>query len=231
MIYLKDNAQRAQTTQIFFVILPILSFIGLLVGLFQYHALTSYRNGSGTYSDIELSDLLTILISIPQSVIQIITGIVFLYWFRRAYWNLHQLPNTHCESGDSMAVWGFIIPFISLFKPPQIMKEIWLKSQQYIIIRRADYPIRRTNYLIGLWWAIFIIINFVGRFAIRSAFKENDSIDGLIGSTVMYMIADFLDIPGSIITWFLINDVKKVEADLHKVVQEENYTEASAMVA
>ena len=132
-IEIKDNSKRAKNLLIVFWILVGFNFIGLISGYLEYDLLL--RIGAGDlYTDEEItnSDLRQSILGISQTVISILSVVFFIYWFRRAYANLHRSGLTYLKYEESMALWAWFIPILNWFRPVKIMNEIWTETQEKI---------------------------------------------------------------------------------------------------
>jgi len=58
-----------------------------------------------------------------------ISVITFIMWFRRAYFNLHQKVN-HLSYSEGWAAGSWFVPIINLYRPYQIMKEIYIETKK-----------------------------------------------------------------------------------------------------
>jgi hypothetical protein len=128
-----DNSKRAKNLMIVFWVLIGLTVIGLFTG---YNELQILKNAQiGEYiseQEANTSDLIQGIIGLLQLGIYIASVVLFLNWFRRAYGNLHRLGIKYLKQKESMAVWSWFIPFINLFRPVQIMNEIWTGLKRLI---------------------------------------------------------------------------------------------------
>lgn len=143
---LRDNQKRAKQTIVFFYI-----FLALLM-------LTIVA----TYSELVFEYLLNlaeknypVIIVIGFSYLACI--ILFIRWFHRAYYNLHQLRlefNVKCSYEPSWAVFAWFVPIIGFFRPYTIMKEIWIGMQ-----KKANVTQIKSRMILRIWW-----LAFTGRF-------------------------------------------------------------------
>jgi uncharacterized protein YjbI with pentapeptide repeats len=80
----------------------------------------------------------------------VVTGVVVIVWFNRAYRNL---PALGVEPGTRpiWAVIGWLVPFASVAMPPQLMSETWRASPPPT---RPGRP--RVSSNVGWWWALFL---------------------------------------------------------------------------
>lgn len=86
---LKNNNQRAKNIITIFSILFVLNVIAIISDLLQYSMLNSIEGFS--LEEAESNDSRQRIISIITFGIYILCYIFFVLWFRRAYYNLHQV--------------------------------------------------------------------------------------------------------------------------------------------
>ncbi|GEM_PF-4694667 len=84
------------------------------------------------------------LLSRLRQVVALLEGWAFLTWFDRSYANLEAIDG-RCQHDRWAAVGGFLPPFV-LFRPCEIMIEMWRR-----IARRGDSPL-----ILFAWWIIFL---------------------------------------------------------------------------
>ncbi|ESQ78993.1 DUF4328 domain-containing protein [Asticcacaulis sp. YBE204] len=95
-----------------------------------------------------------------------VSGIVSLVWVYRATKNARILKPGAVTTTPAWAVGWFFIPFASLWKPYETLKEVWTAS------RGAG---SRSVPLINLWWATYLIGNFIGWFVTRQTFSSDQA--------------------------------------------------------
>jgi hypothetical protein len=112
-------------------------------------------------AELHGNDLRQMMVGAVHTLVYLVTAIVFLVWFYRAYANLKPLGAhglTHTPGG---AVLGWFIPFLNLVRPVQVLQEIWRQSDPEAV-RRKDTQLPGISGLIGVWWAMWLITNVVG---------------------------------------------------------------------
>lgn len=211
---IRNNSKRAQTLMMVFGILTILLLIGLVASYLELQLLKKIQIGEYiTSEEAQLNDSIQRVISIIQFGLFVTSVIVFLNWFRRAYGNLHRLRAPDLKNNESMAVWYWIIPIAVFFKPVQIMYEIWTKTQNKIRKFDPSYTFKNGGFLIGAWWFLFIVSNFVGRYVIQTAFK-GDTIDEIMEASQASMIADMIHVPEALLVILIVYNISKMEDKL-----------------
>ena len=218
---LRPNEQRAKNAIILIWIVLALEIVNLISSYMQYDLLQTVANG-GFISDeaAAANDTRESMVGIIYFLAYLISGITFIMWFRRAYFNLHQKVSYLAHS-EGWAAGSWFVPIISLYRPYQIMKEIYIETKEFLnkkgLSEQVDYT---TNYL-GWWWTLFIISAFIGNFIFRFAFKNAETVDDYMLLTIVQMFSNILGIPLAILTVKIIKDYSKVEPLLTQINDEE----------
>jgi hypothetical protein len=90
---------------------------------------------------------------------------------------------------------------MSLWKPFQVMREIWQASAQ-----PANWQAVPTPSLIGWWWAVYIINLFLGQIAFRMA-GSADGLDSAIAASTVTFASDLSSIVQDVLAFFLITRI------------------------
>jgi hypothetical protein len=221
---LKPNGQRAKNAITLIWIVFSLEIVSFISGYFQYDLLQSAANGATiiTPLDVTLNDLREQSIGVLYLVVYIVSTVTFIQWFRRAYFNLHlRVDNLLHPEGWAAGSW--FVPIISLFRPYQIMKELYEESSELLEKKGMNDNGLSTSYL-GWWWALWIVSSVVGQFVFRYTMSA-ESIDEFIFSTTSSMFHNILNIPLALLAIKVIKDYSKVEPILFELKDEEEVIE------
>lgn len=220
LIEIKDNSKRAKTLIIIFGILTGLTLIGLLTGYNELQILQKTKIGEYvSEQEANTSDLIQGIIGLVQFGIYIASVIAFLNWFRRAYGNLHRMGVDYLKHKESMAVWTWFIPIVWFYRPVQIMNEIWTETQEKIKKFDSSYVLKSGGLIIGSWWTLFIISNFIGRYVLKTAFKQ-DTIEQVIENSEVTMISDIMQVPEALLVILIVYKLSKMESKLADEVKK-----------
>ncbi len=219
-IEIKDNSKRAKILLTVFGVLIVLNSVGLLIGYNEMQILKKAQIGEYVSEEAEnLSELLQGIIGLVQFGLYISSVVVFLNWFRRAYGNLHRADITYINHRETMAVWAWFIPIVSFYRPVQMMNEIWTETQETIKNFDTTYVTKKGGIIIGLWWALFIISNFIGWYVFQTI-KKQDTIEQMIKSSEANLISDFIQIPEACLVIFIVHKLSKMEYKLADEVKK-----------
>jgi hypothetical protein len=205
----RPNDQRAKWAVIMVAVVMALDVISLLSSLMQLDLLNQLNSGLFISDEaLTSNDTREQTIGILYIIAFIISGVVFIQWFRRAYYNL-QLRTGNCEYSDGWAAGAWFTPIISLFRPYQIMLELWEKTTDFINAK-SNANLSKSSALIGVWWLLWIVSNYIGKYIIKYSFSSK-TLEDYIDLTVANAIDAFFSILLAVITILMIKAYSKRE--------------------
>jgi hypothetical protein len=141
-----------------------------------------------TEDELDASGTRQDAIAAVQSLLYLATTVVFIRWFRRAYRNLAPLAAPHPRFKSWWTIGGWFIPIANLFRPKQILNDIWRGSDRELR-RYGDVP-----WVFGLWWFLWIVSNYASNVGLRLAFT-GETLGELRNSSIAYLVSDATDAP------------------------------------
>lgn len=133
---------------------------------------------------------------IALSALQIAAIPAFMAWFFRAYSNLGRMGEFHrYKPGWAIGCW--FVPILNLFRPKQMMNDIWHATEPGTPHDRSAGQRSAVAFLITFWWLLFLVSDFVTRFALGAFFEaetldqqlQADTISALDGSLSLILCA------------------------------------------
>ncbi len=211
---IRPNEHRARIAQTLIWIVMALNILSVYSSYLQYNLLNAFQNNE------EISDLMISTndyreqgIAILYLIAFIISSITFIQWFRRAYYNLGTFTSTDNTEGWAAGSW--FVPVISIFRPYQMMKEMNDKTIGFLKTKITDC-IEDNSQLIGIWWGIWVISNYIGKYVTKYAFKD-DSVETLINATVADMVLSLIGIPLAFVTVKMIKSYALKEIKISEI--------------
>ena len=213
MYSLRNNATRAREIITIFFVLIGLTVINSASLIWQYMLLDDVvKNPSNIDEELlTLSDNVRSVVAIANLICLIISVIYFIRWFRRAYYNLHQLPEARPDYSEGWAAGAWFVPFLNLVRPYQIMKEIWEGSQRAVAHRLG---VMEGTGFIGLWWAAHLISNIYSNIVTRIS-NNAATAEDLMSAHRLELIGDVLSIIATVLAIQLIRKTVVVEQELY----------------
>jgi len=152
----------------------------------------------------------TITSGLPSTVVTLLTLplslfglIVHMLWIYRAYGNLSALDSVNRKSSPGWAVAYFFIPFLALYKPYQIVMEMFERSDPDPSIRVTPLPAQ----VVKLWWVMYLA-------SIGTGWFESASTSGKSGPSTYGPAA--IDVVVNVIwAWFAYQVIIQLTARMH----------------
>jgi hypothetical protein len=158
---MRPNSQRAQNA--------IKALIAVMIGIViltaaAYMLLYTLSNMVYDFNDIESAQsqilsysLVLGLIGLVQLGIYITCIVLFIMWFRRAYFNLHKLvPSSRLKYTEGWAAGAWFIPIFSLFGPYQIANDLFTESERILVEKGLMDRQPKFHQVKGWWWGLWI---------------------------------------------------------------------------
>lgn len=185
----------------------------------QYDLLIAIQNKE-TVTDqmVDSNDLREQIIAVIYMIVFYISGFTFIQWFRRAYYNLN--IRKKCQYTEGWAAGAWIVPIISLYRPYQIMKEMWEGSIKNLKSRTDQFIGKESAVFIGIWWVLWIVLNYIGTYVLKVSFKAG-TVQNLINASIAEMIINVLGIPLALLAISIIKSYSFKEEKLAKLEKKE----------
>jgi hypothetical protein len=124
----------------------------------------------------------------------IVTIVLFLMWFARAYKNLVALGATDLRFTHGWAVGAWFVPILNLWRPKQIANDIWRASDPALQpTAGASWRERPVSGLLTLWWLAWVVSVYGWNLSTRLYFS-GDGADDLRDADYADLVALSLDI-------------------------------------
>jgi hypothetical protein len=211
MELLKPNKNRADLARYVYILLIFLSALNLI---FDYQVLYFFQElnvGANIPAErLKANENARTFLAIVNLVASLASILFMVMWFRRAYWNLHQIFDG-LRFSEGWAAGAWFVPIIFLYRPYQIMKEMFEETRFFL--KENNHP-GEANVLtysrVNWWWAVFIINNMFQFVLFRYILTYNNA-DAVYNDTIMQMIAEILDIASVYLTMNMIKTYNKAE--------------------
>jgi hypothetical protein len=224
---IRPNGERAKAAIIMICIVLAIDIAMFISDYFQFELLNRMNTGGDFSMDEATSnDGRQQALAVFYILAFVTSAVTFIRWFRRAYFNLHTKAEI-LSYPEKDALWSWFIPILCLFKPYRIMKELFSSTESILVDRNKDYQENLHIQLVGWWWTLWILNNFVGQAYFRYSLHAETAAE-LINSTKFSMVTSIFSIPLSIVAIILIRNYSAVEPLLYNLDEhtlESNDTE------
>ena len=210
MVFIRPNGQRAKSVITLIWIVLALEIVSLISSLLQYNLLQSALMGGEISTEAaNANDSREQVVGILYLLAFVVSGVTFIMWFRRAYFNLHQLlPNLNYSEGWAAGAW--FVPILNLFRPFQIMKELFEEARRLLQNQNIGYNASFSGDKLGIWWTLWVISNLIGQFVLRAS-RKAETIDQLHTLTMVEIVGSIIGIPLALVTINIIKEYSRIE--------------------
>jgi hypothetical protein len=157
-----------------------------------------------TQDELDANDIRQILIGLLYFAAFVLTVVMFIRWFKRAYENLVPLGVEYLRFGPRWAIWSWFVPFLNLWRPKQIANDIWRGSDPDAPRDQGtSWQSGSVPGLVQWWWGVFIVSNFVDNFALRAYWNADDPATQHTAAGAS-MFADGLDLIGAVLALLVV---------------------------
>lgn len=186
----RDATKLTQGLKILLLLSLLLDFVATVSGVVEFALLRSFQNGTAE-GDINAlataNDTRQQAIGIGQLALYVITGITFLIWIARANRNARALGAQGMRFTPGWSVGWFFVPIASLWKPFQVMREIWQTSAE-----PGNWQAVQTPPLLGWWWASYLL----NQILVQVAYRMSEGITGIDSALTASSITTASNISG-----------------------------------
>jgi len=178
----------ATLTRLLGIMLWISLGMAVVSALFSAGSLLSGRAARVEIEELSVADVAELLVGLIYLAVYLTTVVVFAMWIHRANRNVRALGATHLQFTPGWAVGWYFVPIFNLWKPMQAMREIWHASRN-----PQAAPDDNTPTLIGAWWTLWLVTNFLGQLSLRYTLRAETS-SAMVAAEIISLVSDFVDI-------------------------------------
>jgi hypothetical protein len=154
-------------------------------------------------SELEDNDARQGAIGLVQVAFLIATAVFFIRWLRLAYRNTDVVAPGLRRYGHGWAIGAWFVPFLNLWRPKQIVNDVWRAGDPTGSPHDARLPL-----LLNLWWAGWIVSNVLAQVAARLAFRQ-ETLDELRTVDAWYVVSDGFDAIAAVLALLVVRGITR----------------------
>lgn len=196
--------RRANLARAALVLITLASVVAVVFDVAERSLLA--RVGSGepvTAGELTASDDRQVAIALVQAGLGILAAAFFIAWLHRAYKNLRPLGVELLRYGPGWAIGAWFVPILNLFRPKQIVNDVWRGSDPELEDRVGwiDGPV---PFVFAVWWIAYLGASLVGTVADR-IFLRAETTDDYELSSAVYIATDSLTVLAGILAVLVVD--------------------------
>lgn len=209
----------AKVLQVAFVVWMVLGGIAVASSLVDYRLILRLIDDplSVSFAQVETSGDRQSIIAVVQLVGLLVVGAIFIVWVRRLYRNLPALGvNQRFKPGWAVGAW--FVPFLNLWRPKQIVDEIWKASSA---TRSAE-----VSPLLHWWWGLWIAGGVLGQIVFRD--RNVSSLDDARNLALGIAASDVAElVTAGLAFWVVTRVTQRQVAHAERMLQQQGIVEAA----
>ncbi|SET51776.1 protein of unknown function [Hymenobacter actinosclerus] len=198
----RDNSHRAYRSRLLFKLTIVFNVANLMANAL-FMSLPNDYPLEEPYGFGQLVILFQAGVVLLLILVNILTIVFFLQWFRRAYYNLWKIGRRP-DHTDGWAVGSWFIPILNLSRPYSIMKEIWYDT--------GATPSGATDSrtVLRWWWVAYLVHTFSNSLA-NTVMKKAETMPQILAALPLSMFSDLADIASAALSILVIGYVHQAE--------------------
>ncbi len=197
------------------------AFLGLLylavafafsiyTGLRYRAAVVALNNDTytGTYQDVIDLENAYAFSDVLDLIGALVIAITWLFWMRRLRQNTIALGRKP-EYRPAWIFWGWLVPILNLFRPFQVIRDLWRKSDPVPGTGSVGDPPRFYLW----WWVAYVVTSRLGSAIFRST-QDPENLEELRSVVDRYLALDLMELPELVLAVMVIRALtaRQIEA-------------------
>jgi hypothetical protein len=140
----------------------------------------------------------------------VVTSIAFVGWLYQARVNVRALGMRRMRYGRGWCIWGFLMPAVNVFRPYQVVREIW-KASDPASLDPFQWQSLQTPWLVSLWWGAFLAAASLHLLALLTSLGNDVNLQQLVLSRSLTLFADVALGLAAGVSIFLVTRLSKAQ--------------------
>ncbi|HST61240.1 MAG TPA: DUF4328 domain-containing protein [Longimicrobium sp.] len=154
------------------------------------------------------------IISLIALVALVFAAVTFIRWLMQARRNVEVLGARGLVHSREWAVWGWFVPFLNLFRPYQVVDEVWRGSDPQPGRPFATMS-AATPSLLGLWWGVWILNGVLGQavFRMQMALDESSDLSAFILVERVSLVSGVVSVGAALLAMRVVRGIDARQRD------------------
>ena len=194
---------------LFLVVLAWIAGVALLG--WEIHLINEAKVGHATHEDFVTAIHRENTLFAIKIILLVVTFVVFVLWFYRAYRNLDALGGER-RYRAGWAFWSWVVPPLQVFLPPLIAVDMWRGSDPHIKRETAV-----GHGVVWWWWSTGAVALAVGMKA-QSVIHSAVTIDDVEFAAKLWFVSAALLVVSGMLAMRMVGDITQREEDRARVI-------------
>lgn len=149
-----------------------------------------------------------------------VTAVAFIIWLHRARINVRAFGCRRFRYPRIWAIVGFFVPILNLFRPYQVVSEVWQASDP----RALETPVAWTSMPVSryvlAWWVTLLASVFLEILAAGLVTHSGFTIDDLFAARSIGMLAGITSASSAILAYLVISGIEESQEETWEILRQ-----------
>lgn len=153
-------------------------------------------------------------------VVLLLTAVLFLVWFRRAYRNaLYFDTGGRARFKPGWAVGAWFVPFLNLVRPKQIADDIWRTSNPQRPVTDHRWDEEAPSRLVMIWWVAYVVGYVLDR-GLSGVIARGTTLPELLNAERVSVVLAIAEIISALLAIAFVAGVRRRQAQRIRALSE-----------
>ena len=198
---------------IFLIGIAVISVVSIGSAILQDRLLAQIQQGvQVSPATIEANDSREMMIALLELGVMTSTATLFMIWFFRAHRNLTSFGVQGLKYAPWWTIGGFLVPFLNLVRPYQVMKEVWWGSDP-AHAQGEQAKQKRSSSLVAWWWGSYLMMNLASTAVAQIMLVRSTEGADLRLATQLGIAASVLTIVAAVLAAGVVREISLRQAE------------------
>lgn len=205
--------QSARWTTLTLIVTMVVAWVGVGINLNEVRDLVAAARGEQVMLGSRIAQIYTNwILLLSQLALLGVAGTSFILWLYQVRANLRAFGARRMAYGREWCVLGFVIPGLNVYRPYQVMAEIWQASAPQNL-DPFDWRNVAISKLVPAWWGACVATAGFELLALLTSFNSGLSLPRLQVVAILNILADTSAALACCLTIFMVSRVSDAQLD------------------
>ena len=179
----------------------------------------------GSYSDVSeearwAHTFIRNTLLVSRLVLFGVTAVAFIIWLHRARINVRAFGCRRFHYPRIWAIIGFFVPILNLFRPYQVVSEVWRASDPRAVETPVTWTSMPVSRYVLAWWVTLLASVFLEILAGGLVTHSGFTIDDLFAARSIGMLAGITSASSAILAYLVISGIEESQEETWKILRQ-----------
>jgi len=147
-----------------------------------------------------------------------VTAVAFIIWLHRARINVRAFGRRSFRYPRIWAIIGFFIPILNLFRPYQVVSEVWRASDPRAIDTPVAWMSMPVSRYVLAWWITLLASVFLETLATGIVTHTGFTIDDLLAARIVGVLVGITSASSAVLAYLVISGIEESQKETWAII-------------